>query len=295
MNDVVPFKRQSCRPWLLRYSLPAVCATTLFLFVARTSASQPSIAPPIPVLLTFDDGPHAGKIPANHTGTILEVLRSNSVKNGLVAVFFTQTHAAGGDGRPHRLGAPRGAEIAKEANARGHLIEVHTGSDKDHALHTSRAEEAAYDATGDGKVDGENALESDLIRAKSRIAESVGRSPEFVRAVGLNKNNKVEAVYTRVGLKHIGVSVDSKDNSAPRPAPVQVVQTLKAGPNSVTAAIGSGAPHLIILFHDINDITAKNLGEYIQAIDSAVKAAGKTPEYVTSREQAFEILRQATK
>jgi peptidoglycan/xylan/chitin deacetylase (PgdA/CDA1 family) len=245
----------------------------------------------IPVLLTFDDGPHAGAASANLTRKIAAVLKTNSIQNGILGVFFVQTHAKGEDGSEIRFGNPNGSAASKAAFDVGHLIEIHTGSDGDHVKHTVRVAQPAYNVGGSSAPDGQNALESDLIRAKARIKDKVGREPKYVRAVGLERNAAVDATYARVGLKHIGVNVDSKDGgSAAGSEPSQVKQTLKSGPHSVPHAIASGAAHLIVLFHDTNSETAANLADYIKVIADAALAAGKTAKFVTSRDAALQIL-----
>ncbi len=59
--------------------------------VAREAAS-------IPVLLTFDDGPHAGGGSGNLTRKVTAALKLNSTQNGIISVFFVQTHAQGSGG-----------------------------------------------------------------------------------------------------------------------------------------------------------------------------------------------------
>ena len=145
-------------------------------FEAEAPAPSPPVDPrdageppkPIPIVLTFDDGPHAA------------------------------------------------ADVIKRVSDLGHVIAIHTGSDDDHASHTKRVAASAYDVDGDKKPDGMNGLESDLIRAKAQIQKVLrGNAPSFVRAVGLARNEAVNSTYSRVGLKHIGVNVDSKDNDFP--------------------------------------------------------------------------------
>ena len=96
-------------------------------------------APPIEILLTFDDGPHAQAGNENNTFQIIEVLKSNSTTNNIAAPFFVQTHSTAG-----RLGTARGKEVAKMAFDAGCPIEIHTGSDTDHALHPIRAPADSY-------------------------------------------------------------------------------------------------------------------------------------------------------
>ena len=68
------------------------------------------------------------------------------------------------------------------------------------------------------------------------------------------------------------------------------MQTLETGPHSVEAAIKAGAPHLIVLFHDINGTTAASIGIYIDKITKAVEAAGRTPEFTASAKAVMDIL-----
>lgn len=237
---------------------------------------------PIPIVLTFDDGPHAasGNGVKNYTIDIATLLKSRNI----VGAFFIQTHVS------HRFGSAAGKDVIKRVSDLGHVIAIHTGSDDDHASHTKRVAAPAYDVDGDKKPDGMNGLESDLIRAKSQIQKALGgNAPTFVRAVGLARNEAVNSTYSRVGLKHIGVNVDSKDNEPPRPTSQVVMRTLESGRQSVGAAIKAGAPHLIVLFHDINNTTAASTGTYIDTITAAVKAAGRTPEFTGSTKAVMDI------
>lgn len=237
---------------------------------------------PIPIVLTFDDGPHAaaGQGATNYTIDIATALKNRNI----VGAFFIQTNVS------HRCGCAAGKSVVKQVSDMGHVIAIHTGSDGDHVAHTKRVKEPAYDVDGDKKPDGLNGLESDLIRAKAQIQKVIGGDPpEFVRAVGLERNEAVNKTYSRVGLKHIGVNVDSKDNEPPRPTPQVVEHTLDTGPNSVKHAIAAGATDLIVLFHDINATTAAHIGDYIDTISVAVKAEGRTAEFTTSKKAVLDI------
>ena len=120
-------------------------------------------------------------------------------------------------------------------------------------------------------------------------SDTGGRAPGFVRAVGLARNEAVNNTYSRVGLKHIGVNVDSKDNDVARPTPQVVMRTLNSGRHSVKAAIMAGAAHLIVLFHDINSTTAASLSTYIDTITAAVRGAGRTPVFTASAKAVTDI------
>ncbi len=237
---------------------------------------------PIPIVLTFDDGPHAaaGDGVKNHTIEIATLLKARNI----IGAFFIQTHVS------HRFGSAAGKSVVKAVSDLGHVIAIHTGSDDDHASHTKRVATPAYDVDGDKKPDGMNGLESDLIRAKAQIQKLLGgNAPGFVRAVGLARNEAVNNAYSRVGLKHIGVNVDSKDNEPPRPTSQVVMRTLESGLQSVKAAIKAGAPHLIVLFHDINNTTAVSIGSYIDTIKAAVAAAGRAPAFAASTKAVMDI------
>ena len=237
---------------------------------------------PIPIVLTFDDGPHAaaGKGVKNYTIEIATLLKSRNI----VGAFFIQTHVS------YRFGSAAGKNVIKTVSDLGHVIAIHTGSDDVHAFHTGRVAASAYDVDGDKKPDGMNGLESDLIRAKAQIQKLLGgNAPSFVRAVGLARNEAVNSTYSRVGLKHIGVNVDSKDNEVSRPTSQVVMQTLDSGIHSVRAAIKAGAAHLIVLFHDINNTTAASIGTYIDTITAAVKASGRTPQFTASTKAVMDI------
>ena len=237
---------------------------------------------PIPIVLTFDDGPHgaAGDGVKNYTIEIATLLKSRNI----VGAFFIQTHVS------HRFGSSAGKNVIKTVSGLGHVIAIHTGGGEDHALHTKRVATPAYDVDGDKKPDGLNGLESDLIRAKAQIQKVLGgNAPGFVRAVELARNEAVNHTYSRVGLKHIGVNVDSKDNEPPRPTSQVVMRTLESGRQSIGAAIKAGAPHLIVLFHDINNTTAVSIGTYIDTITAAAMAAGRAPAFTASTKAVMDV------
>jgi peptidoglycan/xylan/chitin deacetylase (PgdA/CDA1 family) len=243
---------------------------------------------PIPIVLTFDDGPHAPENEAeNHTLRIAKALNARQI----AGAFFIQTHVK------FRFDCRVGRRTIKTLSDMGHVIGIHTGSDESHVPHIDRVKGPAYDVDGDKKADGQNALESDLIRAKAAIQKVLGGDPpEFVRSVGLKHDEPVDNTYKRVNLKHIGVNVDSDDNGDnPRPTSDVVLKTLESDPQEgIGHAIATKPPHLIVLFHDINDTTAKHIDEYIDKVAAAVKANDRAPEFTSSKNAVLEILR-ATK
>lgn len=255
-------------------------------------ASQKKEEPkPIQIVLTFDDGPHAaGKDAKNYTREIATILKTRKI----VGAFFIQANAEG------RFREKAGKEATKEVSELGHVIAIHTGSPEDHTSHSVRVAKPARDVNGDGKPDGLNALESDLISAKSEIKKVLGSEPLYVRAVGLEKlTPQMRDTYDRVGLKHIGSNVDSKDNTKcdgsvcekdrHTPAPI-VMKTLESGKWSVPNAIkNQKAQHLIVLFHDINGTTAASLGTYIETIKQAVEASDRKAEFTSSTKAVLDV------
>jgi hypothetical protein len=129
-----------------------------------------------------------------------------------------------------------------------------------------------------------------MIRVKQHILTATGEVPKYVRAVGgelaaprtLFGGGKVRQVYDKFSLKHIAWDVDSHDNKPPRPDATKVAGNLAAG---VAAALADGKSDLVVLFHDINDVTAGNLAKYIEALANAVQVEGRSGAFARSREE----------
>jgi peptidoglycan/xylan/chitin deacetylase (PgdA/CDA1 family) len=234
----------------------------------------------VKILLTFDDGPHAAAGPGNRTRKVLQALKLN----GIIGVFYIQT------GVSYRMGSPEGVKVVKEANGLGplfeHVIEIHTAGKEDHQKHWSNPD----------------LLAKDLPKAIAAIEKATTRRPKTIRSVGLelaNPNtsekaretmaNRLRAIYAASSLKHIGINVDSYDNTKAfwhtsivhtNPTASEVQEALRKG---IEFALQAGPQDLIVLFHDINGTTANNLGSYITAIRNAVTNATHTPSFTQSR------------
>lgn len=227
----------------------------------------------IRVLLTFDDGPHTAADADNRTAKALGTL----IAKGCIAVFFVQTHAEN-EGAKIRLSNPQGAKWSKNAFIAKHLIQIHSGSKKDHEYHTARVK-AKPDDLKDGKTYA-NGLESDLVRAKKAIIDLVGKQPEFVRSTYLARNKAVNDAYAAatVDLKHIGANVVSGDADRWTAAEKRmkpparylhrrdvVKQQLH---ERMKKAVEGGATDLIVLFHELHPVTAQYMAEFIDHIKS---------------------------
>jgi peptidoglycan/xylan/chitin deacetylase (PgdA/CDA1 family) len=216
--------------------------------------------------LTFDDGPHETLTPL-----VLSTLATNRIHPNLPAVFFVQTHA------PGRGGSPIGEQLIRGQALEGHDVEIHTGSDVDHASHIERARDDPYDVTGDGVPDGQNGLESDLIRAKAKLKALTGRTPLLVRPPQGNHNPAVLATYARVGLGIKLWNVDSKDTQSCSTFICLEEALIKA----IQGSIDSQQPpiNLTILFHDTKSVTANNLEKLIKVTEDAVQHRGRNIKY----------------
>jgi len=251
--------------------------------IGKTSKKSKTLylkAEMVTIALTFDDGPHAADlgIKENKTEKVLNILRKKEIK----AAFFIQTHA------PGRAKTANGGNVVQRMAEEGHIVGIHTGSLKDHVEHALRVKDKPEDVNGDGKLDGENGLESDLIRAKFLIKKLTGKTPEFVRApYGRYKaHREILPTYRRQKLIHVSWDVDSLDNTplkGRRRSPEEVKKALK---DSFAA---SKFNEVIVLFHDLNLYTSEKLEDYINIIIKATVESKKAPRF-TSRTQELQVL-----
>jgi len=240
------------------------------------------------VILSFDDGPH--HVPPgtgeNYTENILRTLETNSVQDGMKAVFFVQTHVA------IRGGSDVGQRLITRAAAAGHVVGVHTGSTRDHVDHRLRAVTPAYDWNRDRVLDardGANGLESDLLRAKARIKTLAGKEPVLVRPTYGATDRRVRAVYRTLGLQMVFWNVDSRDALDRSLGPTVIAANVR---RQVREQVRAGRGLIIVLFHDINSTTQAHLDDYLIAIYEAAEAEGKVAMFPTSRSELERWLRR---
>jgi peptidoglycan/xylan/chitin deacetylase (PgdA/CDA1 family) len=221
---------------------------------------------PVRILLTFDDGPHSGSLgDDNRTEKVLDALKHKRAK----AAFFIQTHA------PDRLASPNGFKIASRIHAEGHVLAIHTGGFVDHRCHKWRCAQPA-DMAG-----ATNGLDADMIRAKGAIRKIVGTDPKYVRATYGYTDADCMEVYSRNRLKHIYWDLTSGDDR--KAATAASVQAHLA--NELTRLARGGAD-LICLLHDINQVTAEHITDFIETIGASVRAIGQMPIFVADRMEA---------
>lgn len=224
----------------------------------------------VSVKLIFEDGPHARpELAKNLTYKVLTTLAHNRVQRDIKASFFVQTHAL------LRGGTPVGQSMITAVSEAGHRVEVHTGSDQDHVLHTERFGEHPYDIDGDDKADGQNALESDLMRAKFRIAELTGRTPTRVSPPSMLYHEGVLETYSRMGLKIQLWDVDGGDTTTCSTVQCMTGRLRVKTQKQVTNGKGS----VILLLHDIKPITADNLETFLKAVEDAIQHMGRNVRF----------------
>jgi peptidoglycan/xylan/chitin deacetylase (PgdA/CDA1 family) len=222
------------------------------------------------ILLTFDDGPHAAVLGGeNRTEKVLDALRYNRAK----AAFFIQTHV------PYRLGSPIGAEIAARIHSDGHVLAIHTGSFVDHRCHKWRCTQPP-DVSG-----ASNGLDSDMIRAKAAIRQITGTDPKFVRATYGYTDANCMSVYATNDLKHVYWDVISGDDFRD-----PTCATVRSHLQTETKRRATGAGDLIYLLHDIKQVTAEHLTQFIDTITESVRENGHMPIFVRDNLEAESIM-----
>jgi len=213
-----------------------------------------------------------------------KVMRALNARN-IHAVFFIQTHSTAPKGIERTKNGTEGGAVVKELAESGHSIQIHTGSTDDHTLHTTRVKASADDANGDGKIDaldGQNGLESDLIRAKARIKLITGKEPKWVRpptGVYYTKDPAQDCrpTYQRQNLAvqlWDVVSGDDRVNGLTGDLAAQFMWEYLAQAGNALSGEGIVGRYQVhgdrnyqkILFHDIHPWTANYIEQHMQAM-----------------------------
>lgn len=250
----------------------------------RTETVSAIVPINVNIVLTLDDGPVPRVLEEekSRTAIALDLLAERDIK----AAFFVQTHVK----VPVRGGTEAGGVLIGRQGVDGHTSAIHTGSDTDHVPHQTRVQQPAYDANDDGVIDandGQNALESDLIRAKLRIVKLTGVAAKYVRSPGGGRNEDTRAAYARQGLKFIHWDIDSTDSKRR----VTVREVRDALKREVAKQIKDNKKvDLVILFHDVKVPTCVNLGAYIDAIKLGAQDANAQVVFPDTRAKLEAIL-----
>jgi len=206
--------------------------------------------------LTFDDGPHTAelKMGINRTEKVLDTLKSKGVKGG----FFIQTGVRG----KHKVGKI----LVKRMEKEGHKVGIHTGGTIDHESHPS-AEVAGR-------------LTSELTDAKNYINTETKVTPDLVRPPYGKSNTEVEKVYNKLGLTKLLWDIRGDYNATTLTELKTRLDSSDPDEPGIPAIHARGwkgttpsHPKIVILYHDLRQATADNIGLLIDHIKSATSTA----------------------
>ncbi len=255
------------------------------------------------VAFTFDDGPDTdgdpadGKVAGSSTKKILDALAAHRhgpgrSRRGIKAAFFVLTGPEEFMGFNHPRGETRDGRVLLERMAReGHLVEVHWGGryGKQSRHHTSRVdfdgdgkdddgdgradEDAPYDVTGDGKPDGANALESDLLECVNRIRATTGLQPEFVRPPEWAWRDRdhpetgpaVLATYRRLRLKP--TLTDARLGDGGHSVIAVFVPEKWELRLTIQRAVEAGHSDIVVTMHDSNALTGRRIKGWLRRVE----------------------------
>lgn len=209
---------------------------------------------PVPVrfLLTFDDGP-SGLIENNPTASILGQLEDNPIQPGIKAIFFVQTrfHENGG--------SDIGKQLLRRIHDSGHLLALHSGSGRGHINHTRMPLDELDQSLRDGIED---------IRAIAAVPV------RFVRPPFWAFNNATMAAYKRNHLHMLMYDIRVNDGKTGginytwrlRLRVAAEMRTMRARIQEGVVPVVDDVIPLIVVFHDTNRRTAKNLPVFMRLL-----------------------------
>lgn len=229
-----------------------VISWVVYLMVAPSMVGAETSTVPVRFLLTFDDGP-SGATQNNPTASILDQLADNSIQPGIKAIFFVQT-------RYHKSGGSDiGQQLLRRIHGSGHLLALHSGSDRGHINHTSMMPDELDQSLRDGIDD---------IRLITAVPA------RFVRPTFWAFNNATLAAYERNRLHMLMYDIRVNDGITGginyvwrlRLRVAAEMRTMRARiEEGVVPIVGDAIP-LIVAFHDTNRLTAANLPVFMRLL-----------------------------
>ena len=148
------------------------------------------------------------------------------------------------------------------------------------------------DFNGDGIVDekdGENGLDSDMIRAIKRIEDLTGVKPEYVRPTYGSHNNATNSIYKKNGLKMIFWDIDSADCLRRYSPGADLAASLRS---KIRQSIIREKTGVIVLFHDIKYPTQRYLDDYLIAMYEGAQDAGKIAVFPSTPGEFVKFLKE---
>ncbi len=223
-----------------------------------TTEKRPALSQTARFLLTFDDGPSARR-DFNTTAEILDHLETNDVQPEIKALFFVQTR------NPDGGGTALGQALLRYTHATGHVLGLHSGTERGHIRHTKMT-------PGD--------LAESLRNGRDDLRRITGRDTEFIRPTFWGYSDATLDLYTAHHLKMLLTDVNTRDgvrlhNLFGFRSRVynQLVRTRQAIERGELPIHRGNAP-VVITLHDLNTITARNVREYLHVLTEEAAAAG---------------------
>lgn len=215
--------------------------------------------------LTFDDGPHSSALGAgtNRTEKVLDALKAKGVQGA----FFIQT------GVSFRGASAAGKSLVARMHAEGHKVGIHTGGSMDHEAHT-KSEKAGR-------------LGTELSAAKDYIEEQTGQTPKLVRPPFGSSDARVGKTYATLSLTNVLWDIDGdKKGANTLPALKARLESINSKDPGIPAVQARGwtgttpsAPKIVLLYHDVREATADNIGDLIDHIKVVTAKSNDTATF----------------
>lgn len=211
-------------------------------------------------LLTFDDGPSALAV-NNPTAEILDTLAHNRYQNGIKAIFFVQTrHPRGG-------GTEIGQRLMQRMYEEGHVIGIHTATVRGHVNLTALPPDELDHMLDDGIDD---------------IRHITGEAPRFLRPPFWAHNAMTDAHFAMHGLTVLMDDIRIRDgkikgyheNHGARAKIHSDLQLAAAKIVKGELPMVSGYTPLVLILHDPNSVTARDLELYLGMLIEEARAVG---------------------
>jgi peptidoglycan/xylan/chitin deacetylase (PgdA/CDA1 family) len=238
----------------------AVLLVSVLLVGCQTVAVEtaPPLARTCRFLLTFDDGPSASRY-FNTTLDILAQLESNDVQPDIKALFFVQTRNPTGGGT--RLGQA----IMRYQHTTGHVLGLHSGTDRGHIRHTKMLPADLAQSLRDGQDD---------------LRAITGNGTAFIRPTFWGYNDQTRYLYAAHDLKMLLTDVNNRDGitlnsifGLRERVRSELLRMRHALERNELPQLHGSIP-LIITLHDVNPVTALRMTEYLHILVEEARAIG---------------------
>lgn len=214
--------------------------------------------PPVRFLLTFDDGPSADRY-FNTTLDVLAQLESNDVQPDIKALFFVQTRNQTGGG------SKLGQAILRYQHAIGHVLGLHSGTDRGHIRHTTMLTEELAQSLRDGQND---------------LRVITGHDTAFIRPTFWGYDDRTRDVYATHGLKMLLTDVNNRDGivlhsifGLRERVRSELLRTRRAIERDELPQWHGSIP-LVITLHDLNPVTALRMTDYLHILVEEAQTVG---------------------